>query len=166
MVHLLRNPGTVVRDAVLREIDSDPALHPSQIAVAAEDGLVTLTGCVESSGEKIAVERLAKRVPGVRIVANDLNVKSQPEQSDTDIAREALHRLRNNRAVPLTVQAVVSNGFITLDGIVSAMHQRLAAECAVKYIHGVKGVINDITLEAAPRQPVERSVEGSASWHP
>jgi osmotically-inducible protein OsmY len=165
MVHLLRNPGTVVRDAVLREIDTDPELHPSQIGVAAEDGLVTLTGCVSSRGEKVAVERAAKRIPGVRIVANDLHVTSRREQSDTDIAREALHRLRNNRAVPLSVQAVVSDGFITLDGIVSGMHQRLAAECAVKYIQGVKGVANDITVDAPRRPPVKGSAEGRASWH-
>jgi osmotically-inducible protein OsmY len=161
MVYSLRDPGTVVRDAVLREIDADPALL-SQIGVAAEDGLVTLTGCVDSSGEKVAVERVAKRVPGVRIVANDLNVTSHSGQSDTDIAREALHRLRNNSAVPLTVQAVVSSGFITLDGIVGGMHQRLAAECAVKYIHGLKGVINDITLAAPQREPIKRSAERRA----
>ena len=56
-------------------------------------------------------------------------------------------RLRNNRMVPVTVQAVVSDGFITLDGTVSSMYQRVAAESAVKYIHGVKGVANDVSLE-------------------
>jgi osmotically-inducible protein OsmY len=133
MIHLLpRNSGAVVRDAVLREIDSDPAIRESEVAVAAEDGLVTLAGCVGSRGVKVAVERAAKRVPGVRIVANDLHVRGVSERSDTDIARDALHCLRNNRAVPLTVQAVVSDGFITLDGTVNAIHQRLAAECAVK----------------------------------
>jgi osmotically-inducible protein OsmY len=144
---LLRNPGTAVRDAVLREIDSDPAFHNSEVTVGAEDGLVTLTGRVVSRDIKVAAERAAKRIPGVRIVANDLDVKSCREQIDTDIAREALHGLRNNRMVPVTVQAVVSDGFITLDGTVSSMHQRVAAESAVKYIHGVKGVANDVTLE-------------------
>ena len=148
MVHLLlRNPGAVVRDAVLREIDSDPAFHNSEVNVGAEDGLVTLTGRVVSRGIKVAAERAAKRIPGVRIIANDLDVKSCREQIDTDIAREALHGLRNNRMVPVTVQAVVSDGFITLDGTVSSMHQRVAAESAVKYIHGVKGVANDVMLE-------------------
>jgi osmotically-inducible protein OsmY len=166
MIHLLpRHSGAVVRDAVLREIDSDPAIRESEVAVAAEDGLVTLAGCVGSRGVKVAVERAAKRVPGVRIVANDLHVKGRRERSDTDIARDALHCLRNNRAVPLTVQAVVSDGFITLDGTVNAIHQRLAAECAVKYIHGVKGVANDITLETPYEPPVEGPVEGRAPWH-
>ena len=165
MIHLLpKNAGAEVREAVLREIDSDPAIRESEVAVAAEDGLVTLAGCVGSRGVKIAVERAAKRVPGVRIVANDLHVKGRRERSDTDIARDALHCLRNNRSVPLTVQAVVSDGFITLDGTVTAIHQRLAAECAVKYIQGVRGVANDITLETPDLPPVEGTVDGRASW--
>jgi len=148
VVHLLlRSPGAGMRDAVLSEIQRDPAFHNSEVNVAAEDGLVTLTGRVVSRGIKVLAERAAKRIPGVRIVANDLDVKSRREQIDTDIAREALHGLRNNRMVPVTVQAVVSDGFITLDGTVSSMHQRVAAESAVKYIHGVKGVANDVSLE-------------------
>jgi osmotically-inducible protein OsmY len=166
MVHLLpRNLGAMVRAAVLREIDSDPAAHQSEVGVAAEDGLVTLTGSVCSCGMKVAVERAAKRIPGVRIVANDLHVTTRREERDTDIAREALRRLRNNSAVPATVQAVVSDGLITLDGTVRGMHQRLAAECAVKCIHGVKGVANDITLKVPRRSPVETPPEGRATWH-
>ena len=160
-----RGFGAGMRDAVLREIESDPAVRQSEVGVTAEDGLVTLTGYVGSRGLKVAVERAAKRVPGVRSIANDLHVTSGREQTDTGIAREALRRLRNNRAVPLSVQAVVSDGFITLDGIVSAMHQRLAAERAVKYIQGVKGVANDIALEAPQQPPVEAPAEGSSPWH-
>lgn len=166
MIHLLpRNSGAVVRDAVLGEVDGDPAIRESEVAVAAEDGLVTLAGCVGSRSVKVAVKRAAKRVPGARIVANDLHVKGGNERGDTDIARDALHCLRNNRAVPLTVQAVVSDGFITLDGTVTAIHQRLAAECAVKYIYGVKGVANDIALETPCQLPVKRPDEGRAPWH-
>lgn len=167
MIHLLpRTSAAAVRDAVLREIDSDPVVRESEVAVAAEDGLVTLIGCVASRDEKIAAERAAKRVPGVRSIANDLHVKGRRERSDTDIARDALHALRNNRAVPASVQVVVFDGFITLDGTVSSMHQRLAAECAVKYIQGVKRVNNDIALEAPPRLFVGPSAEGRAAWHP
>lgn len=160
MLHMLA-PGleAEIRDAVLREIADDPAIRASQIAVAAEDGLITLTGWVASHGLKVAAERAAKRVPGVRSIANDLHVRSRREQADTDIAREALHRLRNNRAVPLTVQAVVRDGFITLDGTVSAMHQRIAAESAVKYIQGVTEVINDITVETSMTPVIGAAVD-------
>ena len=166
MIHWLpRTDGAAVRDALLREIDSDPAIRESAVAVTAEDGLVTLTGCVSSRGVKVAAERAAKRIPGVRLIANDLHVKSGRERSDTDIARDALHCLRNNRAVPASVQAVVCDGFITLDGTVSSLHQRLAADSAVKYIRGVKGVTNDIALESAPRPLIEAAVEGREPWH-
>jgi osmotically-inducible protein OsmY len=166
MIHLLpRNLGAVVREAVLSEINRDPAVHPAEVGVAAGDGVVTLTGYVESRDEKVAIERAAKRVAGVRVIANELQVTGGTAPSDTHIAREALHALRNNRAVPVSVQAVVSNGAITLEGTVSSMHQRLAAEFAVKYIEGVKGVANDITVEVDAPAAVEGRVEGRTLWH-
>lgn len=135
-----------LRDAVLEEIDDDPAVHAWEIGVTAEDGVVTLTGTVESLGMKVAAERAVKRVEGVRSVANDLRVRAGNERTDTDIARDAVHRLRNNVSIPVTVKAVVRDGYITLDGTVSWLHQRAAAEIAVKYLAGVKGVSNDIVV--------------------
>ena len=135
-----------LRDAVLDELDADPAVHAWEIGVAAEDGVITLTGTVESEAFKVAAERAAKRVDGVRSVANRLRVRGRNERTDTDIARDAAHRLRNNVAVPPTVQVVVSDGYVTLDGTVSWIHQRAAAESAVKYLRGVKGVENTIWI--------------------
>jgi len=135
-----------LRDAVIAEIDSDPALHAWEIGVAAEDGVITLTGTVESMTCKVAAERAAKRIQGVCSVANDLRVRRPNERTDTDIARDAAHRLRNSVGVPAGVQAVVSDGYITLDGTVSHMHQRAVAETAVKYLRGVKSVANNIQL--------------------
>jgi osmotically-inducible protein OsmY len=135
-----------LRDAVLDEIDNDPAVHAWEIGVTAEDGVVTLTGTVESLAMKVAAERAVKRVDGVRSVANDLRIRARNERTDTDIARDAVHRLRNNVSIPVTVKAVVRDGYVTLDGTVSWMHQRAAAEIAVKYLAGVKGVSNEIAI--------------------
>ena len=135
-----------LRDAVLAELDADPAVHAWEIGVAAEDGVITLTGIVETQAFKVAAERAVKRVDGVRSVANQLRVRASNERTDTDIARDAAHRLRNNVAVPPTVQAVVSDGYVTLDGTVTWIHQRAAAESAVKYLRGVKGVENAIRI--------------------
>jgi len=135
-----------LRDAVLAELDSDPAVHAWEIGVAAEDGVITLTGIVERQGFKVAAERAVKRVDGVRSVANQLRVRASNERTDTDIARDAAHRLRNNVAVPATVQAVVCDGHVVLEGTVTWMHQRAAAESAVKYLRGVKGVENAIRI--------------------
>ena len=124
----------------------DPSLDGAEIGVAVEDGVVTLTGRVESLREAVAAERAVKRVHGVRSIANDLHIKTRYERTDTDIAREALHRLRNNVAIPLSVQAVVRDGYITLDGTVGWPHQRAAAETAVRYLAGVKDVTNAIVI--------------------
>ncbi len=143
---LAQSASEALRDAVIGEIDADPAIHAWEIGVAAEDGVITLTGTVETEGFKIAAERAAKRVEGVRSVANELRIRGRNERTDTDIARDAAHRLRNNVAVPATVQAVVTDGRIMLDGTVTWMHQRAAAETAVKYLRGVKAVENSIRI--------------------
>lgn len=118
----------------------------NEIGIAVEDGVVTLSGDVRSLRTAIAAERAVKRVDGVRSIANGLHVRAGNERTDTDIAREALHRLRNNVAVPLTVQAVVRDGHIRLDGSVTWEHQRAAAENAVRYLSGVKSVVNEIVV--------------------
>lgn len=137
-----------LREAVVNELTMDPGVRGIEIGVVVEDGVVTLTGHVESLRVRVAAERAVKRVDGVRSIANDLLVKRVGERTDTEIAREALHRLRNNVAVPPEVQAVVTNGSITLDGTVSWMYQRVAAENAVKHLRGVTGVSNEITLRS------------------
>jgi osmotically-inducible protein OsmY len=124
----------------------DPLVEEQEIAVVVEDGVVTLTGHVSSVREAVAAERAVKGVDGVRSIANDLHIKVHNERTDTDIAREALHRLRNNVAVPLSVQAIVRDGHIRLDGLVNWEHQRAAAETAVRYLSGVKGVTNAILI--------------------
>ena len=124
----------------------DPVVDDHEIGVAVEDGVVTLTGDVSSIREAVAAERAVKGVDGVRSIANDLHILVRNERTDTDIAREALHRLRNNVAVPLSVQAIVRDGHIRLDGVVNWPHQRAAAEDAVRYLSGVKGVTNGILI--------------------
>jgi Predicted periplasmic or secreted lipoprotein len=143
---LAQDVAEPLRGAVIAEIDADPAVHAWEVGVAAEDGVITLSGTVGSLAVKISAENAAKRVAGVRSVANDLRVRAMNERTDTDIAREAAHRLRNNVAIPVTVQAVVSDGYVTLDGLVTWTHQRAAAETAVKYLRGVKGVTNVIKV--------------------
>ncbi|HYT76107.1 MAG TPA: BON domain-containing protein [Vicinamibacterales bacterium] len=147
---LLNRASDMLRDAVLTELTFDSTVAEGQIGVAVEDGIVTLTGNVDSVEARVAAERAVKRVEGVRSIADDLHVKFTGERTDTDIARDALHRLRNNVAVPPQVQVVVSDGFVTLDGIVSWLFQRTAAENAVRHLRGVKGFANEITLRSVP----------------
>jgi len=139
-------PAETLRDAIVAELSRDPSVDVWRIGIDAEDGVVTLTGSVEFLAMSVAAERAVKRVRGVRSIANDLHLRTATERTDAEIAHEALHRLRNNVAIPVSVQAVVHEGVITLDGTVSWLHQRAAAESAVRYLAGVKRVLNDITI--------------------
>jgi osmotically-inducible protein OsmY len=143
---LLARSTEALEHDVRAALSFDPALDGHEIGVAVEDGVVTLTGSVGTVREALAAERAAKHVDGVRSIANSLRIKVRHERTDTDIAREVLHRLRNNVAVPLTVQAIVREGLVRLDGAVTWEHQRAAADSAVRYLSGVKDVVNDIVV--------------------
>jgi osmotically-inducible protein OsmY len=123
------------------------------IGVTAKNGAVTLTGYVGTYAGKLAAERAAKRVRGVRAVANDVEVRLKLERVDPDIAADVVRAFEVFSTIPETVQAAVHHGYVTLTGRVNWMHQKRDAEKAVRRIRGVRAVLNHI--EIAPR-PVER----------
>jgi osmotically-inducible protein OsmY len=143
----MKDDVTLRRD-VLAELEYDPSIDARKIGVAVEDGIVTLTGEVSTFAEKWNAERAVERVEGVRAIVNKIEVKIVGDYSDADIAREAADALRWNLMVPPgKVIPKVENGYITLTGEVNYDFQRRAAEKAVRYIPGVKGVINLITIK-------------------
>jgi osmotically-inducible protein OsmY len=105
-----------------------------------------LTGFIDTYSGKLAAERAAKRVHGVRAVVNDVEVRLRLERTDVDIAEDAVRALQLRSAVPDRVQTVVHNGRITLTGNVVWLYQKEAAERAVRHIRGVRGVFNHITV--------------------
>jgi osmotically-inducible protein OsmY len=138
-----------LRKRVIDELDWDPAIDPSAIAVAVKEGVVTLSGTVANFSQKLNAERTVKRVFGVKGVAEELTVQvpDSDQRSDADIAHSALSVLRFNVAVPADrVKVVVESGWITLEGELEWQYQRAAAQNSVKYLLGVKGVINNIRL--------------------
>jgi osmotically-inducible protein OsmY len=143
-----------VRDAVLRQLEWEPEVDASAIGVAAKTGTVTLTGFISTYFGKLAAERAAKRVRGVRAVANDIEVRLKLDRTDPDIAADVVRALEL-RVIPNSVQAVVHNGHVTLTGRVDWQYQKRDAEKALRYIKGVRQVLNHITV--APRA-VERDV--------
>lgn len=156
----LSRADTRVRDAVLFQLEWEPDLDATGIGVTAEEGVVTLTGFVDTYAGKIAAEKAAKRVYGVKAVANELQVKLLHERGDTEIAKDAVHALQSRVTVPPQVKVGVRNGFVTLEGTVDWMYQRLAGESAVKYLKGVKGVINDIVVKpTVTASAVEHKIE-------
>lgn len=138
-----------LRDSIMRWLTEDPELDASMIAVSAKDGIATLTGYVDTYAAKLAAERATRRVFGVRAVANELDVKLAEERIDPDIAKDALQALKNRIDVPLGVAVTVRDGHISLTGTVEWMYQKASAERAVRYLRGVRGVLNHI--EVKPR---------------
>lgn len=135
-----------VREHVVHQLDWDPEIDASEIGVSAKDGVVTLSGSIDTYGGKLAAERAAKRVRGVRGVANDLGVRLRIGRTDADIARDAVHALDLRGTVPATVQAVVHDGHVTLTGRAGWLYQARDAEQAVQHIKGVRGVFNHIEI--------------------
>lgn len=150
-----------VRDAVMRQLDWDPEVDASAVGVAARDGVITLTGYVPDYPGKLAAERAATHVRGVRGVANDIEVRRTFERNDSDVARDATRVLELRTTVPPTVQLVVRNGHVTLTGNVSWLFQRTAAEDAVRHVRGVLSVVNhiEITPSSVERDVRHRIVE-------
>jgi len=135
-----------VRDAVMRQLDWDPEMDASAVGVAAKGGTVTLSGFVDTYAGKLAAERAAKRVHGVRAVANDIAVRLRFERTDPDIAQDAALALQLHSMIPENVQAVVHNGHLTLTGRVEWLYQKQSAERAVRHIRGVRGMSDHITV--------------------
>lgn len=135
-----------VRDHVVRQLDWDPEFDASGIGVTAKDGVVTLTGYIDTYAGKLAAERAAKRVRGVRGVANDLEVRLKVGRTDSDIAGDAVRALELRSTVPATIQVTVHDGHLTLTGTAGWLYQSRAAEQAVHHITGVRGVFNHIDV--------------------
>jgi osmotically-inducible protein OsmY len=139
-----------IRRDVEAELQYDPDIQADDIAVTVKEGVVTLAGFVRSYAQKWQAERDAKRVSGVRAVANDIEVRlpDVDERPDPEIAREAVAAIEN--ILPYSgrnITVTVKNAWATLEGEVDWDFQRKRAEEAVRRIRGLKGVTNQITLK-------------------
>jgi osmotically-inducible protein OsmY len=156
----VRSDEDIQRD-VLEELAWEAEVQPNEIGVAVNDGIVTLTGLVDSFPKKWAAERAAQRVRGVVAVANDIEVRlpGSAERTDADIAAAAARALDWDALIPPGgVKVSVSKGWVTLDGTVEWQFQRRAAERAVRRLTGVRGVTNLITVKPKV-QPAESELK-------
>jgi osmotically-inducible protein OsmY len=141
-----------LRQDVIDELDFDPSVDSTGIGVAAENGVVTLTGHVQSYQQKVAAEQAAWRVKGVKAIAQELEVRlpNHSRLNDDELATRAVRILHWTLAVPPdAVQVKVTKGFVALTGKLEWQFQRSAAESAVRKITGVTGVVN--LIELTPR---------------
>ena len=159
-----------LQQAVLDELKWEPSVNAAHIGVTAKDGVVTLSGDVSSYTEKLAAARAARRVIGVKGVAEDIKVHySFSKVDDTDIAHKALQTLSWDIEVPDDkVKVEVEGGWVTLTGSVNWNYQRNAAEADVRKLKGVLGVINNIsinpTVQAADaREKIKAALKRNAA---
>jgi osmotically-inducible protein OsmY len=147
-----------LRQDVIDELEFEPSLDASDIGVLAEDGVVTLNGHVPVYAQKVAAERAAWRVRGVKAVVQDIEVRHDgASTSDDQIAKRAVDVLRWDGTVPEQVRVTVDNGWITLAGEVEWQFQRANAEKDLRGLTGVLGITNNITLRPAAQVSVVRS---------
>lgn len=138
---------------VLEELTWDIRVRPNEIGVVVKDGIVTLTGWVDSYLNKTAAEEDAQRVSGVKAVANDIEVRlpGAAERTDTDLARAALNALKWDAGIPTDkIDITVSHGWVTLKGEVDHYFQKRDAERALERLSGVRGVSNLLTVKPQP----------------
>jgi len=139
-----------LQKAVLAELNWEPSITAAHIGVTAENGTVTLTGHVQSYGQKHAAEMATGRVKGVKAVAEDIEVRLPFEikRDDADIATAAADRLAWDSTIPPdAVQVKVEKGWLWLSGEVDWNYQKAAAEREVRNLLGVLGVTNLITIK-------------------
>ena len=139
-----------MRNAVMRELEGDCRIDARDVAATARDGAVTLTGYIDTCAGKLAAERAAKRVRGVRAVANELIVRLGVARPDADIAADAAQALRLNALIPETVQAVVHHGVVALTGEAQWLCQVHEAECAIRHVKGVRALRSYVTIVSRP----------------
>ena len=143
-------PDETLQLHVVKQLDWEPSVDAANIGVTVKDGVVTLGGNVRNYAERFAAVRVTKAVYGVKGLADELQVKlhSSFERTDADIARSALQMLAWDTVVPRDhVTVTVRDGWMTLEGEVEWEYQRTDAERAVRYLSGVRGVTNNVTLE-------------------
>jgi osmotically-inducible protein OsmY len=135
-----------VAEAILWE----PTITSTGITVAVTNGVVTLSGTVPFYSEKCSAERTTRHVCGVKAIAEELevNLMGDHKRKDEDLAQAVVNALGWHVWVPKAVQATVENGWVTLTGAVTWGYQRSSSEEALKYLSGVKGITNNITLKS------------------
>ena len=146
----MRSDADLKKD-VMAELAWDPAVESTAIGVAVKDGVVTLTGHLDTFAGKHAASRALRRVAGVQAIALEIDVKLSPDhkRSDTDIAASAEEALKWNTMVPLeSIRLTVDHGWITLQGDLEWDYQRRGVEKALRPLMGVVGISNEITLRA------------------
>jgi len=144
-----------VQDAIMFE----PLLHAAEIGVTALDGIVTLTGTVNSYAKKLEAEEATKRTAGVKAIVENIKVQfgAETKKTDIEIATDVLNILKWNWEVTSeNVKVEVENGWVTLSGELHWNFQKVAAQNSVNNLLGIKGITNNITIKIGKNDLIEK----------
>lgn len=139
-----------LKQDVTAELAWDPAIKADAVGVAVKDGIVTVSGHIDTYAEKRAIEKALRRVGGVKAIALEVDVKLSAlhKRNDTELAAAIESALKWNSVVPVDkVRVTVDNGWVTLAGELDWDYQRTSAEKTVRPLIGVTGVSNEMTLK-------------------
>jgi len=148
----MKKDDLAIRHDVLSELDWDPRFDSRNIGVAVKNGVVALSGHVGSYAERRAAEEAAQSVAGVTALANDIVIELafQAGRTDAEIAEAAVAALKENISVPVKdIKLVIRDGWAILSGEVAMWYQKSAAQTALAYLRGLKGITNNITIRAS-----------------
>jgi len=137
----------------------EPSMHAAEIGVTAKDGVITLSGTVDSYSKKLNAEKATKKVKGVKAIAEDIIIDYGHtfNKNDTKIATDIINALEDNWEVPRDkIQAKVEDGWVKLEGEVAWKYQEEASTKVVNNLRGVKGVTNLIKVKSESKDVVEQ----------
>jgi len=149
----------VLQKDVQDAIKWEPLLNAAEIGVTVKDGIVTLTGTVDSYSKKSEAEEAAKKVAGVKAVVEKIEIKfcNTCQTSDNEIAAEVVNAFKWNWEIPGgKVKVKVEAGWVSLDGNLNWNYQREAAKKVVSKLNGVKGVTNNIKIQSETNDEIEK----------
>jgi osmotically-inducible protein OsmY len=153
-----------LRIDVLEELTFDPSVYHENLSVAANDGVVTLSGSVPTYADKYAAEKAAFRVSSVKAIADEIEVRlaGRSMRTDQEIAKAASDALSWHVHIPETVRISVEDGVVNLRGDVEWQFQRDAANAAMRYLKGIKGLKNRIKIrKSAQPSDIKERIEGA-----
>ncbi|AMK22913.1 MULTISPECIES: BON domain-containing protein [Sphingomonadaceae] len=148
----MKSDSQLQRD-VMAELEWEPSVDHADIGVAVTDGVVTLSGFVKTYSEKLAAEKAARRVAGVKAIAEEIKVRfaSDPKTADHEIAKRILDMFAWNVSIPDDkIKVKVEHGWVTLTGTVDWYYQSDEARKVAGKVTGVTGVSNQIELRRLP----------------
>jgi osmotically-inducible protein OsmY len=167
---LLMKTDTQLRQDVLDELEWEPSIDANEIGVAVHNGVVTLTGYVPSYAEKLAAERAAAHVSGVKAIAEEIEVKlpSSSKRTDSEIAEAVVNALKWNPVVKEAIKVKVEDGVVTLTGEVNWNYERDSAKRIVENLMGVRRLINLLRVRARPsvadvKEKIRKAFERAAT---